>query len=111
MNRLPTLSAIREAVKMDPCVYFLEAIPVPESAGKRLVKVGISSQLNNRLSQIRQATPLEINVLATINHELARDIEMQWHDTLAKRHVRGEWFLLDDKHVQTIQNWCKDNAD
>lgn len=57
-----------------------------------LVKVGITSSLKNRLSQLRSASGLTIKVEATFECDRARAVEKAVHELLAAHRKHGEWF-------------------
>lgn len=72
------------------CVYVLQ------SSGPGMhIKVGITRNLKQRISDLRTGSGADLAVLATINcdsWERARYIEKTMHEMLEKYHVGGEWF-------------------
>jgi hypothetical protein len=71
------------------------------------VKVGISKNVNARLSTIQTSCPQRIElayVFECPNRGIARDIERSFHDTQAENRSHGEWFNFEP--VQAIHLLC-----
>ena len=69
------------------CVYFV-------SCGN-MIKIGESSNLYNRLRNLRNSNPREIKLLAKIDtpsKEAARDLESKIHAEFDEIRVHNEWF-------------------
>lgn len=58
-------------------------------------KIGITSDINNRLFALRGSNPLELEVLALIYTRKNGYLESHLHKTFKHKHHRSEWFLLD----------------
>ena len=74
---------------------------VIEVVGHRLVKVGKTTNLMNRLNNIQSANPYEIRLVARIRG----DVEAEIHSALRDKCVRGEWFRYDDDTRQVINKY------
>jgi hypothetical protein len=71
------------------------------------VKVGISDNPENRLSTIQTACPFKIDlawVFEVLNREVAREIELSFHQTQKHARMYGEWF--DFAPVKAIHLLC-----
>ena len=71
-----------------------------ESAGALVgpVKVGISNNVNARLSTIQTSCPMPIDmayVFECPNKQIARSIERSFHDTQRDKRTHGEWFAFE----------------
>lgn len=62
-----------------------------KSAG--LVKIGFSTDVANRLSNLRVGCPVDANLVAAIPG--TEDTESYFHKTFAKLREKGEWFRLE----------------
>lgn len=65
-------------------------------------KVGISSDVEQRLAALNTATPFMIEVVETYAQTNARETELQIHRMLADMHVRREWFHGDPDEIMRI---------
>jgi hypothetical protein len=60
-----------------------------------LFKMGKTWRLNNRIAQIRTASPIACELFCVIEYdEREGDAEKIYHNMFANRRVRGEWFAL-----------------
>lgn len=67
-------------------VYFIEAV------GQGKVKIGFSSDVDARLSQLRTGSPYELRVVGRVDGGI--DLEQILHDKFAKYRDDKEWFFF-----------------
>lgn len=63
-----------------------------------MMKVGISRNPLNRLSQLQTAVPEDLAIYflcAMPSRKMVERVEASIHKKLAHRHARGEWFRID----------------
>lgn len=66
-------------------------------------KVGISTNLHQRLDNIQSGMPMPVVLVEFCEQENAREVERTIHQILDKYRVRGEWFHADgDTAVQAF---------
>lgn len=68
------------------CVYFIEAV------GAACIKIGVSFNAAQRVSELQTACPFDLRLIATIPGATERD-EQALHERFAAHRVRGEWFV------------------
>lgn len=68
---------------------------------KGFFKIGISKNINSRLSSIQSGNPFQVDVVRVFNTPHAEYYESVLHIRLDKYNVRGEWFSLPDR----IASW------
>ena len=63
-------------------------------------KIGLATDLRNRVSSIRTACPFALDVLLAIpiSSVVAENVERSLHRRYDEYRFRGEWFLLPDGH-------------
>jgi hypothetical protein len=85
-------------------VYFVQAGD-PDDRGLALVKIGFTTDIEQRIRQLQTASPHPLKVLAKVIG--TPKIESFFHAVLRSSHVRGEWFRLhpDDIHHALIRLW------
>lgn len=79
-------------------IYFIQA-------GRRAVKMGITDNIEKRLSAIQTAHYEELKIIHLFKGGLAT--ERRLHFVARKYHIRGEWFeieVLEDKKIIEIIN-------
>lgn len=69
-------------------------------AANGLVKIGLSSDVSRRFSQIDSASPVALELLRSAFVSNAPDLERLLHKMFSKKRQRGEWFLLNDEDVK-----------
>lgn len=82
-----------------PLVYFVQAAP------GWVIKIGITGNLTNRLTDLRVASGFNLNVLGVIN-EAGRSTERMLHARFSAHRVVGEWF----RPVPEILEYIEANA-
>jgi len=83
----------KKAVETGAVIYFVQA-------GKH-IKVGISSRgaLKGRINAIQIGNPYEVRLLKLLKTSQPRKDERVFHRLLKRYHVRGEWFLIDNRAI------------
>lgn len=81
-----------------PYVYFLHA----EST--RLVKVGVSTGVENRIRSLQCVSPVRLILLGTFKG--GRHTERDLHLRFEKHRSHGEWFFVDASIVEFISDHC-----
>jgi len=77
-------------------VYLLQA-------DNGLYKIGQSKVIDNRIKQLGLKLPYELNLVSTVLCLQYKELEAHLHERFADKHVRGEWFELDDADVEYIK--------
>ena len=58
-------------------------------------KIGVSNNVNHRLSILQVANPLELSIVKTIESNTPYKLEAELHEKYKEYSIRGEWFKLD----------------
>ncbi len=85
-------------------VYFIQG-GEPDADERALVKIGFTTDVDQRLRQLQTASPLPLKLIEiTIGTQA---IEAFLHRVLHRHHVRGEWFRLhpDDISYALSRVW------
>lgn len=68
-------------------------------------KIGRTNLVDRRLSELGATYPVE----QTLVHEIKTDdpvgVERYWHNRLAEKRMRGEWFKLTVADVKAFKRW------
>ena len=83
---------------------FLYVIYFKDSANNIFHKIGIASDIKNRLKQHQTSSPFTIRIALCYYCEDTYDEEMFLHSMFKKRNINGEWFILDEKELIEIRN-------
>ena len=82
---------------MTDYVYFIEA-------ENGLVKIGCTNDIEKRLVNLQNMSPIPLNLLLLLNCDgEASRIENALHRKLEKQHHHGEWFNLSDEKKKWIK--------
>lgn len=65
-------------------------------------KIGITGNLDRRLSQIGRQSPYPVEIIHSIRAVYFRDHETRLHDRFVKYRVHGEWFVFDDDQIPAV---------
>lgn len=78
-------------------------------------KIGISRNVNNRLSQLQTGCPYQIQLIKTFNSDLSTKIEKVLHRTFRTKKIDsseytliGEWFNLDIDSILKFEEICSE---
>lgn len=67
-------------------IYFLD------SPSHNLIKIGVASNLDQRLAQLRGGSPVDLTLLGTIDCFNHGALELELHRQFDQLRMRGEWF-------------------
>ena len=70
--------------------------------GTNYFKVGISMNVSNRITNLRGASPLPIELIAVQDQHRAPVVERAIHKALAAHHAQGEWFHCDQEQIESV---------
>ena len=65
-------------------------------------KIGISKNVENRISNLQTANPNEINLLHTFPASNAREAESVLHQKFSHLRIRNEWYSLKKEDIEYI---------
>lgn len=74
-----------------------------------LYKIGVSSNVSERVRSLQTASPHLVTLIGTIEGD--RSIEALWHYQFREKHVRGEWFRLTPEDVRYVLASDDDQTD
>ena len=83
-NPIPEITDDKE-IPGDYFIYFLQA-----RDGNKPIKIGVTSDINKRLSQLRNTSPVNLQLLKAI--EADKDLEQDIHRRFKDDRLHGEWF-------------------
>ena len=84
------------AKKTSCSVYFLQA------KDNGLIKIGFTSNLKSRLSDLSSMSPVPLELLAFT--EGGADYEHELHSTFSEHRSHGEWFYPSDELIEFIES-------
>lgn len=87
-----------ETYKVMNCVYFV--------TDGEFVKIGIAKLFAKRLGGLQTGSPREIKPLCVCmfdDYIWAQKYEKLLHDYFTDKHVRGEWFKIDEKDIKAAK--------
>lgn len=67
-----------------------------------LVKIGKTVNIQQRFKSIHTMSPIDIEVFAFLETEMADELEYELHIEFDVDRVKGEWFNLSDEDLQYI---------
>jgi hypothetical protein len=70
------------------------------------VKIGISSDIEYRLSNLQVGNPYQLQLLHKIECEKASLVEGLLHSRFSRSYERGEWFIMTDEDVEEAVKMC-----
>lgn len=79
-------------------VYLMHAV------GTTFYKIGHATNVEKRWYGIDQACPLPIVIVHKILVDVQTEGEAYWHRLFKKRRTKGEWFNLDNEHVELFKS-------
>jgi len=83
------------------CVYLIRAT-------NGLVKIGIAKNVERRLQQLDNMSPVPLRLIAAMETKHARILESELHELFSSKQVRGEWFDLNDEDIMRILKLAND---
>jgi hypothetical protein len=66
------------------------------------VKIGISNDVSVRMSQLRTASPIELELVDHFHVPGAKEIESQLHQEYSESHDHNEWFDLTRRDISDL---------
>jgi len=72
-------------------------------ADNGLYKIGQSKVIDERIKQLGLKLPYELELVLTIESEFYKEIEAAFHESLADKQVKGEWFRLNAEDIEAIK--------
>jgi len=66
------------------------------------VKIGVSKDVDRRLSDLQVAHPHDLTLLACVESSNANSLENRLHDRYSKYNINGEWFDLPNGELDNI---------
>lgn len=79
-----------------PCVYFVEAV------GTNRIKIGITKNINSRLSSLECNSPYKLNLIYAFPGYISKEKEI--HKRFEHLRIKGEWFKYTNEVKQYILN-------
>ncbi|AHM58852.1 hypothetical protein D770_02925 [Flammeovirgaceae bacterium 311] len=92
-----------EQILTGNCVYILKT-------GKDLYKIGKTKHLQKRLAGYRTHLPVEFQVIRQFMAENMDTLEQSLHVIFQHKHVKGEWFELDQEDLVICDNIARSHA-
>jgi hypothetical protein len=86
---------------------FLYVIYLDDTSGQRFYKIGMAGAFTPRFQVHQCASPFKINVACAYYVGDMRMEEQFLHSFFKNKHVRGEWFYLDDDDIGLIASRSK----
>lgn len=71
-------------------------------------KIGISICPESRLFSIRVSVPFDIHLSVVIPTDNMLKMERSLHSKFADKHIRGEWFVLDNNDIEWLKSLVPD---
>lgn len=72
--------------------------------GDGYCKIGYSNNPPRRRTHISPKLPFDLHLICSIESMNARALETELHVRFEDKHVRGEWFRLDDDDLEYIKS-------
>ena len=70
---------------------------------KNKYKIGLTSNLKQRISSLSNQNPFEIKLITAIENNDIYKLESELHKKFADKNIKGEWFELSQKDVDYIK--------
>lgn len=74
----------------------LDEIYVLKVSGTNIYKIGVSGNTKRRIQDLRAANPFNLELVHYQKCLLAADLETLLHKMLDDKHIKNEWFVIDD---------------
>lgn len=82
--------------KGDNVIYFINCI------GTDFYKIGITKNINHRISNINSSNPHKIKIINAWKSSKYKEFEQILLKSLSYYNIKGEWFVLTDKIAKEI---------
>lgn len=83
----------------------LPAVYILSTPNYEFIKIGISTVLKKRMSNIQTACPFDLAVWQTIRTPIPELIERHMHQMMAHCRARGEWFSPSSADLDELLNF------
>lgn len=67
------------------------------------VKIGVTSNVHSRVTQLQAGNPFLLKVLFQVDHDRDYLLESYVHKALKEYSIRGEWFLISSDKGKTLE--------
>lgn len=85
---------------MDTYIYIIKC--------KNLYKIGISERVKKRFQTFNTSNPFELELIFFHPVKLARIVEKDIHHKFSEKRIKGEWFKLNKKDLNSIMSELKE---
>ncbi|KKL86416.1 hypothetical protein LCGC14_1944980 [marine sediment metagenome] len=85
----------KEGNKVGSSIYFIEAIGVEK------IKIGVTTNIEERLNTLKTGSPVELKLLGVIPG--GQESEKNIHDRLSAYRANGEWFFASTDVMEYIR--------
>jgi len=85
--------------------YWVYLFLTEDNVTPQKCKIGITSQLSNRISKVEHASGHKLNVQHVIpckSEGQARAVEVALHNYFGQQRLKGEWFFLGKTDIELI---------
>jgi len=93
---------VRDPQTQTGTIYFIQA-------GLVAIKIGWTTNLQNRMNGLNTAVPLDLKLLGTLTNKTVQD-EQKLHDKFGKYRLKGEWFQICSPILYFIKQKCESKA-
>ena len=70
----------------------------------KLYKIGKADSVDARFSQLASIVPDDLVMIHRIKTDDSFGVEAYWHKRFADKHVKGEWFKLNQVDVEIFRS-------
>lgn len=82
--------------------HTMPAVYVLSTPNFEFIKIGVSTALKQRLTNIQTACPFEIELWLTIRSPKHKEIEAHLHERMQHCKTKGEWFAPDSDDLDDL---------
>ncbi len=81
------------------------SIYIIKAGDKNIYKIGVATDIGNRLNTLQTANYEELKVVRSFYLENVYEIEKELHFIYREKNIRGEWFRLSDNDILEIEGY------
>jgi hypothetical protein len=89
------------AIRFLPCGHYVYVIRDIDVTG--YYKIGKTTNVARRFNEFKLTLPFQIGIVLVLDCQDERVLELQLHRHFRDKHVKGEWFDLDDDDLDYIR--------
>lgn len=78
-----------------------EGVYIAECQGR--YKIGRSRSIDERIKSLNTASPFEVSLIASFPTSVSASLEKYLHSKFEKCNIQGEWFELEEEHLDQIR--------